>query len=787
MIVVLAEKPSVGRDLARILGAAKSHDGWMEGNGYCVTWAFGHLIELEEPDKYDPALKKWSLESLPIIPSHFLLKVSSNKGVKKQFDIIKKLFKAADSIVCATDAGREGELIFRYILEMCQCTEKPAKRLWISSLTDEAIKEGFSQLKPLSKYDNLAFAAKSRAQADWIVGLNATRGYTVQHSQGQGLLSVGRVQTPILALIVNRTHEIRNFKPEDYWELWTLYRAVKFKHTKNRFKTEEEANDLLTKISPKPLVITKIEEKNTSQPPHQLFDLTGLQKSMNRQHNLTANDTLQIAQTLYEKKHISYPRTDSCYLSDDLYAPCIKTLESLAKDYPEQVAFLDLKKISKSKRFFNSAKVTDHHAIIPTLQVPNHLDDREKLVYEAIVLRFIAIFYPECEKAHTTITAEVENEIFKAKGTRIIKPGWAALYKNDTETTEEEDQTLPDFKENEQGPHQPEIKKCTTKPPKSYNEATLLSAMETAGKNVEDEELKEAIKDRGLGTPATRAGIIETLLKRDYIYKEKKQLHATSKGEELIRLLTPQSTLTSAEMTADWEFRLKQIEKGLLTADEFITNIKEFTKTIIEGLKGRAGNNSLNYGNCPFCSKPVIKGKLGYGCSNWKSGCQFRFHAKQFGIELKENEVQSLLFSGILAYPRKLVNSDGKEIHGFIFMDKTSGQLGIQKSEIKTVKESIGNCPKCGSSVIEKDRSYSCIECEFIIWKKIAKRDISLTVAKALLSENKSQVLKGFVSKANKSFSAALILKDGRVCFDLSKNIVKKETSTSNLSSDSLT
>lgn len=772
MIVVLAEKPSVGKDLARILGATKRQNGWMEGNGYCVTWAFGHLIELEEPHKYDPALKKWSLESLPIIPSNFLLKVSSTKGVKQQFDIIKNLFKSADSLVCATDAGREGELIFRYILEMCKCAEKPAKRLWISSLTDEAIKEGFSQLKPLSKYDNLAAAAKCRAQADWIVGLNATRGYTVKHSQGQGLLSVGRVQTPILALIVNRNHEIRNFKPEDYWELWTLYRAVKFKHVKNRFKTEEEANNLLSEISQNPLVITKIEEKNTSQPPHQLFDLTGLQKAMNRDHNLTASDTLEIAQSLYEKKHISYPRTDSCYLSDDLYGPCIKTLESLTKSYPEQVAFLDLKKIPKSKRFFNSAKVTDHHAIIPTSQVPEHLDTREKLVYEAIVLRFIAIFYPNCEKAHTTVTAEIKNEIFKAKGTRIIKPGWLALYKNksDTEASEEEDQILPDFKENEQGPHQPEIKKCSTKPPKSYNEATLLSAMETAGKNFEDEELKEAIKDRGLGTPATRAGIIETLLKREYIYKEKKQLHATSKGEELIRLLTLQSPLTSAEMTADWEFRLKQIEKGLLTADKFITSIKEFTKTIIDAIKHKSGNNPLNnYGCCPLCSKPVIKGKLGYGCSDWKNGCKFRFHANQFGIELKDNEVQSLLFSGILAHPKKLINPEGKEVHGHIVMDKKSGQLAVEESKSKTAKESIGNCPQCGSSIIEKEKSYSCVGCEFLIWKKIAKRDVSLTVAKALLSENKSQVLKGFVSKAGKTFSAALILKDGKVCFDFSQ------------------
>ena len=766
MIVVLAEKPSVGRDLARILGATRRYNGWMEGNGYSVTWAFGHLIELEEPDKYDPALKKWSLELLPIIPPSFLLKVSSTKGVKEQFNVIKKLFLSATSLVCATDAGREGELIFRYILEMCKCTKKPATRLWISSLTDEAIKDGFNNLKPLSKYDNLAAAAKCRAQADWIVGLNATRGYTIQHSHGQGVLSVGRVQSPVLSLIVNRNLEIRNFKPEDYWELWTKYRDVKFKHKKNKFKTEAEAKNLLNKLTPHSFVITKVEEKSTSQPPPQLFDLTGLQKEMNRKHSLTANETLKIAQSLYEKKHISYPRTDSCYLSDDLHNPCKKTLQILKKYYSEQIKPINIEKIQKNKRFFNSSKVTDHHAIIPTNQLPKHLDNQERLVYESIVLRFLATFYPKCEKAHTTVSGEVEKEIFKAKGTRIIKQGWLALYKQDSNTKKEEDQLLPDFKKGEEGSHKPETKKCSTKPPKSYNEATLLGAMETAGKTIDDDELKEAIKERGLGTPATRAGIIETLLKREYIYKEKKQLHATLKGEELIRLLTPQATLTSAEMTADWEQSLKQIEKGLLKADDFITNIKDFTKKIIQGLKDGTENNPLNFGNCPLCSKPVMKGKIGYGCSAWKEGCKFRFHSKQFGIEIKDMEVRTLLFSGMLTYPRKLINEGGDETHGYIIMDKHTGQLGITESKIKMAKDSLGDCPKCSSSIIEKFKNYSCVNCDFLIWKKIAKRDVTKTVVKTLLAGDKSQVLQGFKSKVGKTFSAALILRDGKVSFD---------------------
>ena len=766
MIVILAEKPSVGRDLARILGATRRHDGWMEGNGYGVTWAFGHLIELEEPSTYDPSLKKWSLESLPIIPSSFLLKVSQAKGVEQQFNVIKKLFESAESLVCATDAGREGELIFRYIMEMCNCTKKPTRRLWINSLTDEAIKEGFSKLRPLSEYNNLAAAARCRAEADWIVGLNATRGYTVQYSNGMGLLSVGRVQTPILSLIVNRDHEIGNFKPENYWELWTLYREVKFKHKKDKFKTEEDAQKLQNELAPNPFVITKIEEKKTSHFPPQLFDLTGLQKSMNQLHNLTAAETLNVAQKLYEKKHISYPRTDSCYLSDDLYGQCPNTLTNLAKNYPDQIAFLNLKKLSKNKLFFNTSKVTDHHAIIPTCQIPQHLDNQEKLVYEAIALRFIAIFYPKCEKAHTTISGEVKGEIFKAKGTRIIKLGWQALYKDTIDKINDSEQILPDFQEKEEGAHQMEVKKCSTKPPKSYNEATLLGAMETAGKTVDNEELKEAIKERGLGTPATRAGIIETLLKREYIYKEKKQIHATPKGEELIFLLTPQSTLTSAEMTADWEYRLKQIEKGQLSANEFITNIKEFTKTIIHALKNPTENNSLNYGNCPLCSKLVIKGKTGYGCSDWKNGCKFRFHANQFGTELKEKEVRSLLFNGKLPYPQKLTDPEGKEIHGYIIMDKTSGELAISQSEAKLSEDSIGSCPQCGSSIIEKAISYSCIDCEFVIWKKIAKKDISKEVVTDLISGNKTQVLNGFISKTGKPFSASLIIKDGKVSFD---------------------
>lgn len=765
MIVVLAEKPSVARDLARVLGATKRQEGYLEGNGYAVTWAYGHLVQLEEPEAYDAALKRWNLTSLPILPEPFCLKVSSAKGVKQQFNVIKKLMKSADSLICATDAGREGELIFRYILQMCGCEKKPAKRLWISSLTDAAIQAGFQSLKPLSDYDHLAAAARCRAQADWIVGMNATRGYTVLHSQGRGVLSLGRVQTPVLALIAHRDHEIQQFKPEDYWELWTIYRAVKFKHCQDRFKAKEAAELLCNKVRSSPFKIMQIEEKNSSQPAPQLFDLTELQRTMNRLHGFTAMQTLELAQTLYEKKLISYPRTDSRYLSDDLYKQCGNILRNLKCQHADQIEPIDLEALPKSKRYFDTSKVTDHHAIIPTGEGSSALNAQENAVYHAIATRFLAIFYPNCEKVHTSVEGQAAGEVFKAKGTRIVKPGWLILYQSEKQEkkSEEEEQLLPPFELNEHGEHQPEVKTCRTKPPLHFSEATLLSAMETAGKKVDDEELREAMKEKGLGTPATRAGIIETLLKREYIKKEKKQLLATEKGFELLRLLPPQSTLASAEMTAEWEHRLKQIEKGVFRADDFMQHVKDFISKIIVGLKNPLEEGLL--GDCPLCKAPVIQGKLGFGCSAWKSGCPFRFHAEQFGTKIEPKEVRALLQRGRLTYPRKLKDTLGNEINGYVTMDLHTGQIGMIAREAKIEAEAIGTCPQCHGSVIEKLKTYACCNCEFAIWKVIARRKISKTLAQVLLSKGKSQVLKGFFSKTGKPFSAALLVKDGKVAF----------------------
>ena len=767
MKVILAEKPSVARDIARVLGAKSKKDGYIEGNGYQITWAFGHLVELQNPDAYDPSLKKWSLSPLPFIPDEFKLKISSMKGVKKQFSTIKKLFYGAHEIICATDAGREGELIFRYIAQLCTIKRKPKKRLWINSLTDSAIRQGFANLRPLQDFDGLADAARCRSEADWIIGLNATRAYTVKHSHGRGVLSVGRVQTPVLAMIVNRDQEIRNFKPEDYWELWTAYRGAKFKHQLDRFKLVNDAQAIFNKVQNQSLQITDLIKKNSKQMPPKLFDLTELQRTMNRKAALPAATTLSIAQTLYEKKLISYPRTDSRYLSDDIYLSCGNTLDKLASQKPQEIAPLNLKKLPKHRNYFNSSKVSDHHAIIPTGQSPGSLSASELRVYHEIITRFIAIFYPACEKAHTTVTAKVKQEIFKTKGTTILSEGWLALY-GKQKSKEEKEPLLPLFEIGESGPHEPEIKQCQTKAPQHFNESSLLSAMETAGKVIDDEELKEAMKDRGLGTAATRASIIETLVKRDFINKNKRHLIATPKGEDLIRLLAEQQTLTSPELTGDWEHKLKLMERGQLNAAEFMTEVKTYAHQIIGTLNSKVQYSRMGFGPCPLCGHPVIKGKTGYGCSAWKSGCSFRFQADQFGTKLKDDDIPVLLSAGRLNRPRKLTSPTGQELSGYITLDK-QGQLSILSRDQKLAKDAIGCCPLCRGNVMDQFKGFSCDSCDFVIWKKIAGRSTSQSLAQVLLSKGRTQELKGFKSKAGKRFSAKLVLKEGKVEFDFNR------------------
>ena len=765
MKVVLAEKPSVARDIAKVLGARSKKDGYIEGNGYQITWAFGHLVELQPPDAYDSSLKNWSMTPLPFIPEQFKLRVSKMQGVSKQFNVIKKLFSGASEIICATDAGREGELIFRYIAQLCSVIRKPKKRLWISSLTDYAIRQGFANLQPLQKFNGLADAARCRSEADWIIGLNSTRAYTVKHSHGRGVLSVGRVQTPVLAMIVNRDQEIRNFKPEDYWELWATYSGTKFKHVEDRFKSPQEAHKILQKIWGQPFQIIDIQEKKTSQNPPKLFDLTELQRTMNRKAGLSASRTLSIAQELYESKLISYPRTDSKFLSDDIYPGCGDILDKLSSRKPNEIGSLNLQSLPKSHSYFNSSKVTDHHAIIPTGQNPGALTRDEQKVFDEILTRFIAIFYPACEKAYTTVTGMAAEETFKVKGTTILKEGWLALYGGGKK--EKDEPVLPIFQIGESGPHDSEIKQCQTKPSKHFNEASLLGAMETAGKQIDDDELKDAMKERGLGTPATRASIIETLLKREYIIKNKKNLLSTPKGEDLIRLLSSQQTLTSPELTGDWEHKLKQMEKGEVSATDFMKEINQYAHQIIDTLNSKEINEALGFGNCPLCQSPVIKGKVGYGCSAWKSGCKFRFHAEQFGTKLKDEDVPALLTSGRLSRPRKLIQTDSTEISGYLTMDK-QGRIGILSRQEKVSNDAVGNCPSCGGNVMDKYKAFSCDSCEFSIWKKIAGRTTSKALAQVLLNKGRSQKLKGFKSKAGKKFSAVLVLKSGKVEFEFS-------------------
>jgi DNA topoisomerase-3 len=649
MIVILTEKPSVARDIATHLGAGQRHEGYFEGNGYQVTWAFGHLLSLKNPEDYDPLLKKWTLTNLPFIPQQFELKIVEDKGVRKQFAIIKKLFKSASELICATDAGREGELIFRYILSMTQCTRKPWKRLWLSSLTEEALHSAFKNLKPGSEYNNLYAAAKCRSEADWIVGINATRNFTVRYGAGKILWSIGRVQTPVLAMIVKRDNEIRHFKSEPFWELFTKYREVTFKLKGDRFTAKEKAQAVLNEVEGHPFAIDKVTTKNEKELPPLLFDLTELQREMNRKFAMTAADTLQMAQALYEQKLITYPRTDSRYLTNDMKNQVIQTLSHLKKIKTKEIEALDFSQLNFTTRIINDKKVTDHHAIIPTGNIPRGLSTQSQLIYDAIATRLIAAFYPPCVKEVTTIEGNANQKNFQAKGIRTLIPGWTLLYPKKSDDGEA--QELPLFEKGESGPHFPYVNEGKTKPPASYNENALLGAMETAGKLVEDESLKEALKERGIGTPATRASIIETLIKRNYIQRNGKVIAATDLGRYLIALIQDPN-LKSPELTGEWESKLKEIEKGKFSSVDFMQGISQFTKQLIVE-SDLSKINYETYGLCPKCRSAIIKGNKGYGCSKWKEGCTFVIWKQYKDTELNEGQIRSLLQKRIILQPIK--------------------------------------------------------------------------------------------------------------------------------------
>ncbi|MFI3198945.1 MAG: DNA topoisomerase 3 [Methylococcaceae bacterium] len=772
MKVILTEKPSVARDIAKCLHINTKRDGYFEGNGYQITWAFGHLVELKEPDEYHPEWKRWSLDALPIIPEQFGLKARGDESAQKQLNIIKRLFEAADEIVCATDAGREGELIFRYILAWTHCLQKPFTRLWISSLTDESIRKGFAQLQDGNVYDGLYRAAKCRSESDWIVGLNATRLYTLKFGQ-QGLLwTIGRVQTPVLALIVQKDLEIAKFIPKDFWELHTLYRAADFQYVGGRFDQKPEAEALLSQIEGHDFEITSVKGKRELVNPPLLYDLTELQKDMSIRYGLTADQTLTCAQQLYEKKHITYPRTDSRCLTNDMKPDMKPLLEKLRLRFQAQIAALDFDKLPLGNRYFNDAKVSDHHAIIPTTTLPGSLAHDEAKVYEAIVLRFIAAFYPVCVKQITTVLGAVKHIKFKTTGTIIEAPGWQILYKNDSAgqaSKGDETKILPNFVQGETGPHQPTINQGKTTPPKPYNEASLLGMMESAGKTCDDEELKEALKEKGLGTPATRASIIEVLIKRNYIQRQKKLLLSTESGRHLISIIAD-DRLKSAAMTGEWEAKLKKIEHNTYNPDQFMAEIIQFTQQLKdESTKPLYDDSKL--GDCPLCQHPVIEGRQGYGCSQWKAGCKFVLWKQAFHLTVSRDMACQLLQNGrtLNAYAIKI----NDEVFNAQLTLNTFGEIGynkLQNQPVQNVTDALADCPLCNGKIIETSKAYSCSEwrngCKAVIWKTIAHKTITQAMAKKLLNKGETGVLKGFKSTKGTEFEVNLKLVDGKVEMD---------------------
>lgn len=700
MIVCIAEKPSVAKDIARILGATTSHNGYMEGNGFQVTWTFGHLCTLKEPNDYTEHWKHWSLSALPMIPPRFGIKLIDDDGIKRQFSVIERLMQAADCIVNCGDAGQEGELIQRWVMQKAQA-KCPVKRLWISSMTDEAIREGFNSLKDQSEYQPLYVAGLSRAIGDWLLGMNATRLYTLKYGQNRQVLSIGRVQTPTLALIVNRQKEIDSFVPEPYWVLSTIYRDTLFTATKGKFTTKEEGEQAFATIADKPFEVTGVSKKNGNEAPPRLFDLTSLQVECNRKFSYSAETTLNLIQSLYERKLTTYPRVDTQFLSDDIYPKCAGILTGM-RSYEQYIQPLAGKKLPKSKRVFDTSKVTDHHAIIPTGVPASALSDMERNVYDLIARRFIAVFYPDCKFATTTVLGKVEDVEFKVSGKEILEPGWRTIYaqlqtstpqplnpstsqplnpqpSSDDDDKQDEERTLPTFVKGESGPHTPTLTEKWTTPPKYYTEATLLRAMETAGKFVDDETLRAALKENGIGRPSSRAGIIETLFKRHYIRRERKNLIATATGIELIDIIH-EELLKSCELTGIWEKKLRDIEHKKYEAADFINELKQQVTEIVydvlrdnsnrrvtittdEDLKKAkkkktaapkkaaaksaatsstastknaaaspqpaisepSADDSIIGTTCPVCGKgTIIKGKTAYGCSNWKNGCTYR-------------------------------------------------------------------------------------------------------------------------------------------------------------------
>lgn len=704
MRVCIAEKPSVAKEIATILGATVRRNGYLEGNGYCVTWTFGHLCTLQEPGEYTEKWQKWSMDVLPMIPSKFRIRLIEDEGIKKQFAVIEELVGKAEMVINCGDAGQEGELIQRWVLTKAKCSV-PVKRLWISSLTEEAIREGFEKLMESRDFDPLYAAGSARAIGDWLLGMNATRAYTLKYGTGKNVLSIGRVQTPTLALVVDRQKSIENFNPETYWEIRTNYREGIFSCLRGRFSKKEEAEALMEKIAPLDLEILSVERKKAMEHPPKLFDLTLLQVECNRKFAFTAENTLKIIQALYEKKLTTYPRVDTNFLPNDQYAKVPKILKGLKPYEALTRPVLEGGKIRKSPKVFNDKKITDHHAIIPTGVFTYDMSPDEKRVYDLVARRFIAVFYPDCEIANTTVMARIGDEDFKATGKQIVDPAWRTVFGNQVDKQSDEN-VLPDYEKGEHGPHVPELQEKQTQPPKYYTEADLLKAMETAGKQVEDEELRDLMKENGIGRPSTRANIIETLLKRQYIRKDKKRLLATATGVELIDTIQ-NDLLKSAELTGQWEKKLRMIEQGSYQVADFMEELKVMvneivhfvrhssTKTIAveeietdkkngkDEAKPKTGSGSEKKEpvilKCPKCGRGEIKkGKTAWGCTLYRKSCDFLIPMEIQGKKLTQKQVETLVLKGRTGKISGFRTEEGETFSGVIALDENK-RLTVEK------------------------------------------------------------------------------------------------------------
>lgn len=748
MILCIAEKPSVGKEIARILGATNRHDGFYEGNNYLISWTFGHLCTLKAPDDYSDDWKRWDLNYLPMIPPRFQLKVIDNSGVTKQFNTLKNLIAQCTEVVNCGDAGIEGELIQRWVLAKA-ANNKPVKRLWISSMTDEAIKEGFENLKDSKEYDLLYAAGNARAIGDWLLGMNASRLYTVKYAQGRGVLSIGRVQTPTLALIVNRYHEIQNFKPELYWELKTTYRAVVFNSTKRKFTKKEDATQILEHIKNHLFEIVSSTKKNANESPLPLFDLTSLQVECNKKLNFTADDTLKHLQKLYESKLVTYPRVDTTYLPENMY-PKIKGILENLKPYEQFTKVLLDKPIRKSKKVFDDKKITDHHAIIPTgVLPPSGMYLPEKQVYDIITRRFIAAFYPDCVVSNTVVLGDVDGNEFSATGKVILEEGWRVLYPKKDSTTstgsvadeekENEEQIMPLFVKGEKGEHTPDLQEKQTQPPKMHTEATLLRAMETAGKQVDDPELRDLMKENGIGRPSTRANIIETLFKRNYITRQRKNLIPTITGIELIKTINNE-LLKSVELTGIWEKKLRQIEKGEYDPHLFMNEMKEMVTNLTNEVKSEQGNvitiqadKQKNFAtentdaktetvaaekkketksdtpiSCPKCKNgTIIKGKTAFGCTAFKEGCNFKINFEFGGKKLSEKQLFTLIQKK-KSPSIKGFTVNNKKVNGHLILNSNFETEFVEEQEKTKTPVTIAEnqlCPKCKQGLIIKGKT----------------------------------------------------------------------------------